>query len=84
MEHLGPFKDYALTFLSCFNDMSASRSTGDSVQPISYTAIKDYSDMMDIQFSSWEVTGIKLLDRAYTYTINEHMRKQEEQRNQNG
>jgi hypothetical protein len=46
-----------------FIDLHNSRtSNGFGVNPISYTEIKAYFDLIDIKVEEWEVTLIKLFD----------------------
>lgn len=83
LEPLGDYAEYALVILGCFNDLSSARGQGMSTMlPITYYEIESYSSLMNIEFTPWEVTTIKYLDRVYTTTVNKHMREQEEKAKQ--
>ena len=63
----GPEFPIHLSYIwSAFFKLSGSRSAGfSSVNPLTYTEIKNYCDMMGEELTGWEIDVIKRLDIEY-------------------
>jgi hypothetical protein len=60
-----PEKPDALWHLwEAFIDLNNARQSGLSMQPISYQEIQAYCNLMNVKFSSFEISAIKQLDMA--------------------
>jgi len=58
-----------------FINLSSSRQSGFGISPLSYTEIKNYGDLMGIEFEPWEVNMIKLFDRVTVAEVNKQQEK---------
>jgi hypothetical protein len=67
---LGPKRPLELRYVwDMFMSLHAGRGSSESgPNPLSYTEIKDWCDMCDVQLTTWELDLIKNLDAAFLNT----------------
>ena len=66
-----PFPDIASFVWSNFMELHDGRTYGmNGADPLSYSIIKDWSDLTGIELSPWELSTIKALDNIWINSTN--------------